>query len=276
MTKKNIAVMTTLAIVFILGTSLAQARQDKVTICHVSGGDPVKYTTNTVSTNSLLKHLDHGDLLGSCDSQADTLCDDGNRCTVDVIDPATRTCDNSQPVNCDDGIACTDNNTCDPTVGCMATVNCADSTSPVCDPDTGICVGEEGDHPLGLFLSASGWDSAELYQTNCTTDPMTGERLYMESTPPPPPVDTQTTISFTATVGTNQDGETETKTQVQVCTFICPDNAQKLEDCEEKCEPVFTAPSAPETTITDQLSDYPFKAPNDAIKCLVNQCFIPG
>ena len=266
MTRKNIAVMTILAITFIVGTPLAQARQDKVTICHVSGGDPVKYTTNTVSASSLLKHLDHGDLLGACDSQAATLCDDGNLCTVDVLDPFTGTCDNSQPVNCDDGIACTDNliENCEPTTGCVATVNCADPTAPVCDPDTGLCVGETGDNPLALLIAESGWDSAELYQTDCATNAM--RTTYTESSTPEGVQ--QVILEYTI-----EPDETETKVYVRTCVETCTrEPGSNVWKCERKCELklVATFPDA-----KSDLSNLPFKAPNEASLCVLDQCVDP-
>ena len=113
----------------------------KVKICHLPPGDPANFHTITASEKALPAHLAHGDLLGSCDENLETLCDDGDACTIDVVDGAC-SLDPSPPVNCDDGLLCTLDE-CNPATGCIySPVVCNDGdecTADVCDPGTGEC-----------------------------------------------------------------------------------------------------------------------------------------
>lgn len=121
----------------------APAYAAKVQICHVPPGNPANFHTITVSENALQAHLGHGDLLGSCFSHCDQLCDDGNACTVDACDATEHCAVVHPPVNCDDGNLCT-TDTCDPAAGCSSAPRlCLDSdlcTVDSCDPLTGDCV----------------------------------------------------------------------------------------------------------------------------------------
>ncbi|MFY9820783.1 MAG: calcium-binding EGF-like domain-containing protein [Thermoanaerobaculia bacterium] len=121
----------------------AWADNAKVQVCHIPPGNPGNFHTITISENALQAHLGHGDLLGSCNSHCDQLCDDGNPCTIDACDATDHCALNHPPVNCDDGNLCTIDS-CDPARGCVSTPKtCVDSnlcTIDSCDPLTGACV----------------------------------------------------------------------------------------------------------------------------------------
>lgn len=160
-----------MTIALFFGAGLANAGGAKTMICHLSQDEPGKFTTNVVSGSSLLKHLDHGDLLGACDSHAAALCDDNDLCTVDVIDPDTHQCDNSGAVVCNDQILCTAD-ACVPDQGCVSTVTCPAET-PVCDPSAPSgteCTGTAGDCPLQLIADVNGWDKRGVLTTACEHD----------------------------------------------------------------------------------------------------------
>jgi len=115
----------------------------KVQVCHIPPDDPSNFHTITVNTKALSAHLAHGDLGGSCDSNLDELCDDGNACTVDV-DYDNSTClQEITLVDCNDDNACT-TDSCDASVGCVnEPVICEPldaCTNATCAPDTGECV----------------------------------------------------------------------------------------------------------------------------------------
>jgi len=100
------------------GTSTAWA--GKQTICHFPPGDPANFHTITVSDNAVAAHVNnHGDLLGSCLANCETICDDGNACTIDVVPDLDQCVCLPEPrpsVDCDDGNECTAD-ACDPTNG---------------------------------------------------------------------------------------------------------------------------------------------------------------
>lgn len=119
----------------------ALAGGDRVQVCHTPPGEPGNFQTITISENALEAHLAHGDLPGSCDANAARLCDDGNACTVDAIDPTTGKCAATHPpVDCNDSDLCTDD-TCDSAIGCVnAPVDCNDldaCTTDGCDSQSG-------------------------------------------------------------------------------------------------------------------------------------------
>lgn len=124
----------------VLGTASA-APSPKVKVCHIPPGNPSNWHTITISENALQAHLAHGDLPGACGEFCETLCDDGNACTIDA-------CDDSEscvyaPVDCTDGNFCT-SDSCNPSLGCeyearVGTVCAVDDESP-CTYDTGQCV----------------------------------------------------------------------------------------------------------------------------------------
>ena len=121
----------------------AYAGNTKVEICHIPPGNPANFHTITVSEKALPAHLAHGDFGGSCFESCETLCDDGNFCTIDACDEQTETClVDHPPVDCDDSNLCT-NDTCDPEVGCQsAPIFCDDGdacTVDTCNPFNGQC-----------------------------------------------------------------------------------------------------------------------------------------
>jgi Dictyostelium (slime mold) repeat len=129
------------AVISLLGTPVtAQAANMKIQICHIPPDDPGNFHTIIVSEKAATAHLAHGDLLGACDIDAETRCDDENPCTIDAFLPGTLICDNSQPIDCSDDSSCT-NDSCNPATGCInAEVICEQencSSLSVCDPLSG-------------------------------------------------------------------------------------------------------------------------------------------
>lgn len=122
MYKKSLITLALIALLAVFGAASAQAA--KVDVCHIPPGNPDNWHTITVSERAEPAHLAHGDLAGSCVANCESLCDDGNACTIDIeSDPDQCVClaDPRPPVDCDDGNACT-----------------ADS----CDPETGACTSD--------------------------------------------------------------------------------------------------------------------------------------
>ncbi len=125
-----------------LATPTFAAPAAKVQICHIPPGDPENFHTITIGENALSAHLAHGDLGGACDENCQTLCGDGNACTIAECDP-NGGCVPADPIDCDDQAICT-TDSCDPDSGCEnATVVC-DAPDPctvgMCAPDSGECV----------------------------------------------------------------------------------------------------------------------------------------
>ena len=143
-----------------VGGGVAQAGT-KVKVCHIPPGNPENFHTITISDKALAAHLAHGDLAGSCFANAEALCDDGNACTIDAMDPESETCLVEHPaVDCDDSNLCT-SDTCDPANGCQsAPIVCDDGdlcTVDMCNPADGQCSGTPIDcGALGVCLPATG------------------------------------------------------------------------------------------------------------------------
>jgi hypothetical protein len=126
-----------------LATPAFAAPPARVQICHIPPDDPDNFHTITVIENSLSGHLGHGDLGGACDESCQTLCGDGNACTIAECDPAGFGCVPNDPVDCDDQDLCT-TDTCDPASGCGNAPQVCDApdlcTVGMCAQDTGECV----------------------------------------------------------------------------------------------------------------------------------------
>ncbi len=134
-------------LVAVLAVCTATAAQAaKIEVCHRPPGNPDNWHTITIDDNALPAHQAHGDLVGSCLTNCGTLCDDGNKCTIDVV-PSTTEClcqaETRPPVDCGDGRACT-TDSCDPVQGCAnAPVTCPASNPcmvSVCSEPEGTCV----------------------------------------------------------------------------------------------------------------------------------------
>ena len=141
---KKLTLFTLLVTVLVAfgAPAILAAPAAKVTICHIPPGTPDNYHTITVGENALPNHLQHGDLLGSCDENLDALCDDGNACTQDHQDGVCLPVPHP-PVDCDDGLACT-TDACNPNSGaCTNTlIECGDNdacTTDFCNPTNGQC-----------------------------------------------------------------------------------------------------------------------------------------
>lgn len=143
MKKANILLGFSVVAILLFSSTYVFAGNSKVKICHTPPDNPNDWHTITVSEKALPAHLAHGDLAGSCDENIDTLCDDGNPCTVDV-DYDNYTClQEIIPVDCDDENLCTIDS-CDESTGCLSEpVICDDGNSCTisqCAPDTGECI----------------------------------------------------------------------------------------------------------------------------------------
>src|SRR6185295_14897439 len=128
---------------FALSASAAWAGNAKVQVCHIPPGNPSNFHTITISESALSAHLGHGDLAGACFANCDTLCSDGNACTIDACDASENCISTHPPVNCNDSNLCT-TDSCNPATGCANTPKiCTDGdncTVNACDPVTGSCV----------------------------------------------------------------------------------------------------------------------------------------
>ena len=117
--KRTRTCLAILIALFVCAATAAQAA--KIEICHIPPGNPGNWHTITINANALPAHQAHGDLVGSCLANCDTLCDDGNKCTIDVV-PSNTEClcqaATRPPVDCSDGRACT-TDSCDPAQGCL-------------------------------------------------------------------------------------------------------------------------------------------------------------
>src|SRR5919106_5182769 len=58
----------------------------KVDVCHIPPDNPNNFHTSTIPETALPAHLDHGDLAGSCGDNCETMCDDGDSCTIDTCE----------------------------------------------------------------------------------------------------------------------------------------------------------------------------------------------
>jgi hypothetical protein len=136
-----------LAVAIVLGVAFAMlvqaGPQPKIEICHFPPGNPANFHTITINQNAWPAHQDnHGDLLGSCLDNCESICGDGDACTQDVeSDPDACIClYDHPPVDCNDGLACTDDS-CDPNDGCQNVNNCFDGNQCTADMclSTGDC-----------------------------------------------------------------------------------------------------------------------------------------
>jgi hypothetical protein len=148
-----------LVALFVLAAAAAQAGPgQKVKVCHIPPGDPGNFHTITVGANALQAHLGHGDLAGSCAAYCDTLCSDGDPCTVDACDASEQCLTEHPPGDCNDGNPCT-TDTCSSLTGCVsAPLVCSDGdkcTLDACDPLTGLCLATPVECPVGQTCEAA-------------------------------------------------------------------------------------------------------------------------
>ncbi len=136
---RNLKTLSLLILMLALAATVAQAGNNKIEICHFPPGNQDNFHTITISENAWTAHqVNHGDLLGSCLDNCETICGDGDACTQDIqSDPDECIClPDHPPVDCDDSLACTADS-CDPATGCLYVENCADGnecTADIC-PD---------------------------------------------------------------------------------------------------------------------------------------------
>ena len=118
-------------LVIILYTSGFATAGDKVTLCHKSLITPDSWNTISVAPALVEWHMSHGDYDGACEDLSGNFCDDNNECTDEVVshDGESFVCTYT-PIDCDDGIACTDD-FCDPTFGCVHEGGC--ESDEACD-----------------------------------------------------------------------------------------------------------------------------------------------
>jgi hypothetical protein len=171
--KRSFPIVTILIALFALTASAAWAGDAKVQVCHIPPGNPANFHTITVSENALSAHLGHGDLAGACFAHCDSLCSDGNACTIDACDASEHCISSHPPVNCDDSSLCTIDS-CNPATGCASEPKiCLDSdncTVNSCDPLTGSCVAPPVVCPAGQSCDPdNGECDTQSQQTyNCT------------------------------------------------------------------------------------------------------------
>jgi hypothetical protein len=80
-----------LFVAFLAVCAAPAAQAANIEVCHRPPGNPDNWHTITISTSALPAHQAHGDLVGSCLTNCGALCDDGNKCTIDVV-PGTNEC----------------------------------------------------------------------------------------------------------------------------------------------------------------------------------------
>jgi hypothetical protein len=142
---KKLLLLSLFVAVLVVGAATA-AQAAKIEICHFPPGNPGNWHTITINDTALPAHQAHGDLVGSCLTNCGTICDDGNKCTIDVVPSATEClcqAETRPPVDCGDGLGCTVDS-CDPAQGCLyAPVSCPapdPCTASVCSEPEGTCV----------------------------------------------------------------------------------------------------------------------------------------
>jgi len=158
----------------LVAAGAASAANPKVKVCHVPPGNPANFHTITISANALPAHLAHGDLPGSCYANCESLCSDGDPCTIDACDPASEQCLNDHPpVSCSDGNLCTIDTCSAEAGGCVyEPVTCVDAdncTVDACDPLTGSCVAPPIECPEGESCDPASGDC--VADDPCTPDP---------------------------------------------------------------------------------------------------------
>jgi len=150
-----------------------ERKKRKIEICHVPPDNPHNYHTITINANALHAHQAHGDLLGSCNENCATLCDDQNACTIDD----TADCEDvgcpviKKPLDCDDQLACT-RDTCDREEGCLHNeITCTPSDrchiAECVEPD-GVCQENEVVCPTGYVCDI---DTGECEEEDTRPDP---------------------------------------------------------------------------------------------------------
>lgn len=166
-----VTTLLTLACCLLLATAAQAAPAQKVKVCHIPPGNPSNFHTITISDNALAAHLGHGDLAGSCSQYCDTLCSDGDPCTIDACDANEHCLLDHPPVDCNDSNLCT-LDSCDPANGCVyAPIVCDDGdncTVDACDPLTGFCVMPAVECPEGQDCDA---DTGECTENPCAPNP---------------------------------------------------------------------------------------------------------
>ena len=147
------------AVLAVCTATAAQAA--KIAVCHQPPGNPDTWHTITIDDSALPAHQAHGDLVGSCVTNCGTLCDDGNKCTIDVVPSATEClcqAETRPPVDCSDGRACT-TDSCDPVQGCAVTPVVCPAPNPctasVCSEPDGTCQDTPVVCPTGQTCNAN-------------------------------------------------------------------------------------------------------------------------
>ena len=109
------------------GSSLKQK------ICHIPKGNVFNFHTITVNENAVDIHLNHSDLLGSCDQFCESLCPASDLCHYSRCGETG--CLNEAEVDCTIDDPCI-SVSCNPMEGCIYKNNCTDapSSSPTISP----------------------------------------------------------------------------------------------------------------------------------------------
>ena len=149
----------------LFGAGAAEA--GKQAICHFPPGNPANFHTITISDNAVDKHVaKHGDLIGSCLANCETICDDGDFCTQDVVsDPDQCVClaEPRPPVDCNDSNDCTADS-CNSDIGaCLNNAEILDGEA--CDdgdPGTTDEICAAGECVVPVSLACPCWTQEEL------------------------------------------------------------------------------------------------------------------
>lgn len=153
-------VRVTMLVTYIAISGVAMAADNvKVDVCHIPPTDAQRLHTLTIAESALPAHLDHGDVEGTCGDNCETLCDDGNACTVDCYPDAFDGCLTQPRPDVDCALPGTVD-WCDPADGCHNVESACDDgqdndgdgladyfdtdCTDVCDPfDTPLCPSTE-------------------------------------------------------------------------------------------------------------------------------------
>ena len=140
--RKLVGCLSTLAVISLTTLLWAGSASAgvKVEVCHIPPGNPANFHTITISENALSAHLAHGDLAGGCGEFCESLCDDGNACTIDDCDAAGQCI--HPPADCNDSNVCTADS-CDAATGCeyapLEGEICNVDDTDACTGPTGVC-----------------------------------------------------------------------------------------------------------------------------------------
>ena len=160
-----IAALTPALLLLGMASFASAAPAAKIEVCHFPPGNPDNFHTITISEKAFSAHLAHGDLGEACNALCATICDDGNKCTIDdTADCEEVGCPTSStPVDCNDQNGCTADS-CDIASGCVNTARLGET----CD-DAQVCSGPDTCNAAGACEGAA-IDNCCLGDEDCSLD----------------------------------------------------------------------------------------------------------